>query len=333
MLKRVSGIMFILFLMGILALAFNIQLVRPGFVLDDPHGADSMWIGPSVIRLNNIEHSFGYRFNITLWLNLTVACKGWQFKLLYNKGYLNISGIGYTAGNKSKFFQNITTMPVSPYFGSCNDTHDYVLYGEPWIMGPARSPGYGSLAWVEFNVTAVPFEEEHNTTLDISTYHPYQTYALDEDNEKISLTTYDSLYTFTWLPPNLAILDVKPYKTIVSRGYILNMNVTVENQGYQIGLFNVTVYANSTEIETISAAVGSGNISIILFTWNTTDFAFGNYTIGAYVHPFLGETNTTDNYFVDGTVEVIYLPYDVNGDGYVGIDDIVAVAEHFGEEQ
>ena len=327
----VSGIIFAMLLMGMLILISNIQSVRYDFVLAEPHDANSMWIEPSAIQLNNIEHSIGYKFNITLWLNLTVACKGWQFKLLYNKNYLNISGIGYTGDNKSEFFQNITTMPVSPYFGSHNDTHDYVIYGEAWIMGPERSPGYGSLAWIQFNVTAVPSDgEEYNTILDISTHYPYQTFALDENDEKTPLTPHECLYTFTWIPPNVAILNVTSCKTIVGYGYVLSINVTVENQGYQIGLLNVTIYANSTEIQTVSATVGNGNTAIITLTWNTTNFTLGNYTISAYAHPFPEETNTTDNYFIDGNVEIIYLPYDVNGDGYVGIDDIVLVAEHFG---
>jgi hypothetical protein len=33
----------------------------------------------------------------------------------------------------------------------------------------------------------------------------------------------------------------------------------------------------------------------ITFTWNTTGFAKGNYTIWAYAWPVLGETDTNDN--------------------------------------
>ncbi len=43
------------------------------------------------------------------------------------------------------------------------------------------------------------------------------------------------------------------------------------------------------------------------------------------------EVDVADNTYVDGIITVIW-PYDVTDDGYVGIDDIVAVAEHFGQD-
>ena len=45
--------------------------------------------------------------------------------------------------------------------------------------------------------------------------------------------------------------------------------------------------------------------------------------------PIPGEADTADNTFTNGIVW-IRRPYDVTGDGYCGIDDIVNVAEHFG---
>jgi hypothetical protein len=62
---------------------------------------------------------------------------------------------------------------------------------------------------------------------------------------------------------------------------------------------------------------------------DTTDWTKGNYKISAVADTVLGEIDTTDNTRNDGTVRV-GIPGDVNGDGYVGIDDVFFVALHFG---
>lgn len=73
----------------------------------------------------------------------------------------------------------------------------------------------------------------------------------------------------------------------------------------------------------------TGNFTTIIFTWNATGFEMGNYTISTYAWSVSGEESADDNTYIDGTVEVTGIPWDVTGDGYVGIDDIIAVAEHF----
>jgi hypothetical protein len=323
---------FMLLLACLLFFSIPIQLGKFGLELD-PHEANALWIDPPDMALNNIENEIGDKFNMTLWLNLTTMCKGWQINLLYRKDILGVLRVGYTAGAKSEFFQNITTIPVSPVFRSYNDTHEALLYGEAWIMGPARGPGYGSLAWVEFNVTATPPpEEEFSTTIDISTHYPFKTFALDENDEKITLATYDCHYDFSWIPPNLAILDVVPERTLVSQGRDLNITVTIENLGFEVNLINITAYANDTVIQTKSIQISSGDNASVVFVWNTLASAIGKYTISAYVDPHPDEENIADNNFINGMVEVAILPYDINGDGYVGIDDIVMVADYFGTQ-
>jgi hypothetical protein len=130
---------------------------------------------------------------------------------------------------------------------------------------------------------------------------------------------------------DVSVLDLTSSKTLVGQGYTLNINVTLKNLGDYLETFNVTLYANTTIIQTKQIILSSGNSTTITFTWNTTDFAKGNYTISAYIEPVLGETHTENNILIDGVVWVNWL-YDNTGDGYCGIDDIVAVAEHFGTE-
>jgi len=131
---------------------------------------------------------------------------------------------------------------------------------------------------------------------------------------------------------NIAITDVTALKIIVGQGYTASINVTVVNQSGQTETFNVTVYVNTTAIETRQETLVRGTLKNLTFTWNTTDFAKGNYTIWAYAELVPGEIDMTDNICANGIIKV-GVPGDVNPfDGYVGVDDIFTIAWHFGTE-
>jgi len=136
-----------------------------------------------------------------------------------------------------------------------------------------------------------------------------------------------------WTPPptyDVAITSIARSKTVVGQGYSLNINVTAANQGDYPETFNVTVYANTTSIETKEVTLPIGNSTTITFIWNTTGFAKGNYTISAYAEPVPpGEADTEDNTFIDGDV-FVSIPGDVNGDKKVNILDCILIANHFG---
>jgi len=124
---------------------------------------------------------------------------------------------------------------------------------------------------------------------------------------------------------DVAVTNVTPSKTVVGQGYSMNVNVTVANQGDYTETFNVTLYANTTEIETREITLESGASTTLTFTWNTTGFAKGNYTIWTYATPVPGEADTADNTFTDGWVYV-GIPGDINADGIVDIFDAVLLA-------
>jgi parallel beta-helix repeat protein len=137
-----------------------------------------------------------------------------------------------------------------------------------------------------------------------------------------------------WTPPDIAVMNVTPSKTIIGQGFALSINVTVTNQGNKIEGFNITAYVNTTAIQTQYITLTSGT-STLTFTWNTTGFAKGNYTIWAYAWPVQGETYTSDNTLPDGWV-IVAMVGDVNGpegwpDGKVDMMyDIRTVAKLFG---
>jgi hypothetical protein len=169
------------------------------------HPANAMWIEPSQIELNVTLISPGYKFNVTIWANSSVQCGGWQFWLVYPKTYINATRAGYTADTKSEFFQNITTIPVTPSLKSHNTTHNRVEHGESWAgTGSYRSPGYGSLSWIEFNVTNLPTSSV-DVILDFYAYTGAvrRTYLINgETGEKVTLDVYPGLIKFVAPTPS-----------------------------------------------------------------------------------------------------------------------------------
>jgi hypothetical protein len=85
------------------------------------------------------------------------------------------------------------------------------------------------------------------------------------------------------------------------------------------------LHANETEIATKLVTVQVSGTATVDFTWNTSSFAKGNYTISAYATPVQNEVNIADNLFTDGVVRVV-IPGDVNGDGIVDVFDAVLLA-------
>jgi PKD repeat protein len=130
---------------------------------------------------------------------------------------------------------------------------------------------------------------------------------------------------------DIAVTDVKLAKTVVGQGFTCKINATVQNQGDYEETFNVTLYANTTAITTQTLTLTSGSSTTITFTWNTTGFAKGNYTITAYAWPVPGETDTDDNRFTDGVVTVT-IAGDLDGNLAVQLVDLVILAKAYGSK-
>jgi len=120
-------------------------------------------------------------------------------------------------------------------------------------------------------------------------------------------TVNGGAYVNGYVPlPDVAVLNVSPQVSQVVRGGVVAINVTVGNVGagaYED--FTVTLYGNSTVID---AKLVSGLLpqssTLLTFTWDTTGFPLGTYTIGAEASAVQGETDIGNNVVVDGTVLV-----------------------------
>ena len=134
---------------------------------------------------------------------------------------------------------------------------------------------------------------------------------------------------------DVAITNVEPSKTSVGKGYIMTVNVTVENQGDYTETFNVTAYADSLPIGMQTLTLTSKSSTQTTFNWNTSGFAQHSYTIKATAETVEDETDTADNTLSDGTVGV-GVPCDVTGpaagvpDGICNMRDIGYFCDKFG---
>lgn len=321
-----------LFVIVLTSFLLNMFVVLARFP-SEPHNADAMWIEPSTATMP-ASCGIGYRFNVTVYVNLTFVSGAWEFKMLYERNRLNCTGCWYTAGTKSQFFENISSVGVSPSYGAYDATRDRVQFGESWTgLGPMRSPGYGSLARVEFEVVAEPSENQTLTSwIDISTCaqgpNP-RTRVIDELGNTVVISAYDAEYVFAWtrfdafLFPTCPPPYVPSNQTRIRESVLVKVNVTgfvveqvvlkFRKQGEQ--WFNVSMLFNGTE--------GFWTQTIPAQTENCTVEFF------AEAYDELGASTVSSVY----SFRVKALPLgDLNGDNYVGIDDIYTAAQHFAQE-
>ena len=147
-------------------------------------------------------------------------------------------------------------------------------------------------------------------------------YVLDQNN-------VDHYPLIAPLTHDVGITGVSESKNVVGRGYNASINVSMFNYGTSTETFNATIYANQTIIgQTYNIELTSRNSTIFSPTWNTTGFAYGNYTISAYAWPVPGETNTANNNFT-GSAVTVTIPGDINGDFAVGLVDLGMLAKAY----
>jgi hypothetical protein len=158
--------------------------------------------------------------------------------------------------------------------------------------------------------------------------------------EALQYYSFDMLWisgfiNFTTDIHDLAATNVSTSKTgclpkeIIGEGKILQINVTVENQGNVLEASDVTVYANNTVIGAQPVNLNPAEVKILAFSWNTTGFAKGNYWINATIAVVPFETDTADNVSVYGWTYLTMVG-DIDGDRDVDIFDIVKMAGVYG---
>jgi hypothetical protein len=116
-------------------------------------------------------------------------------------------------------------------------------------------------------------------------------------------------------------------KTVVGQGFSMSINATVTNLPILAETFNVTAWINTTNIGVQSVTLASKASAIITFTWNTTSYAKGNYTMSVVADVAPNETYT----LIEGWVTVT-IPGDIEGNFKVQLADLVSLAQAYGSQ-
>jgi hypothetical protein len=288
----------------------------------------------------------GQDFTIDIDIDYVENLYGYEVWMNFDNNKLNASAIDYDG-----FLNEITTI----WHQEVNNTGGYVALAMTSLRpAPAKTGGSPPpLATVHFKATG----------LGTSTLHLNKTLLADNQAIAIPHTTADGVVICSaGTGHDIAITNVIPRRTIAGKGYGCNITVATENHGAYAETYNITLYANETEVTTKNVTVPIAGVATVDFTWNTSNYTFGGYTMWAYAWPVLGETNTLDNNFTDGQVLVLWpgdiqLPYrkinmldiayiakrfsllpsdplwdpnaDINNDGKVDMKDVALVAKYF----
>jgi len=275
-------------------------LLTPAFQIS-PKAIATLYVDPPTTVT-----SVGSTFSVNITISDVIDLAGWEFRLYYLSS--NLNGTNVEEGPLLK-------EGGSTYFAAINFTDDYnSTHGLAWVtcalLKGSGVNGDGTLA-------IVTFEAKQLGISDLSL-----TDTLLSDSEPIPHIALNGIVYI--LPHDVAITNVIPSKIIVGQGLTAKIDVSILNKGNFTETFNVTVYANTTAIQTETLTLTSGSSTTLTFTWNTTGFAKGNYAISAYAEPVSGETDTADNTCTDGAVTVT-VSGDVDGDFDVDILDVVKI--------
>jgi len=108
---------------------------------------------------------------------------------------------------------------------------------------------------------------------------------------------------------DIAVLSATPSSNTVYIGEILEINVTVKNEGNSVESFNVLVYYDSNVVGAIFVDSLMPNCTeTLVFHWDTNGVTSGNYTLSAQAEHVTDEEDTDDNSLEDGVVEVKHAP-------------------------
>jgi len=121
---------------------------------------------------------------------------------------------------------------------------------------------------------------------------------------------------------DVAIISVEhsPDTSYAYQGLNLSIEVVPQNEGMEDEDVDVNCYANSTLIGSKTIHLAAGQLMPINFIWNTLKTAPGTYTIKVKASVVHGETETADNMFSNGVIQVRILG-DADFSGLVDFDD------------
>jgi len=256
-------------------------------------GIDDYVAVPSSPSLNNISDAV----TIAAWVKLEqVQAGGWELIEAGGYSYIAYAYVSDPAG--VRFNLGICTAPGvgdnlgQEFWNQYGATLPYLPYDQwYYVVWMYDSSGYAAI-YVNENMYA-------NTTLMSGKICNFGWGLTVNDDSKLHKGILDELRIYN------RTLNQQEIKAVA------DSNATYE--------FIQTQTVNLTREDSVT----------LTFTWNTTGFAYGNYTLSAYAWPVPGETDLLDNNFTGGIV-LVTIPGDFDGDVWVRPMDLNALLIAYG---
>jgi hypothetical protein len=176
-----------------------------------------------------------------------------------------------------------------------------------WIKVDYYSPAIPITTYTPVTLVTLTFMVDNvgSSVLDL-----YDTSITDPDGQPILHEATDG-YVQTIIH-DVAITNVTSSHTWAYIGWIVNITVTAKNLGNASETFDVTAYYDGNIIGTITVTdLPPNEEAELTFVWNTTDVEEGIYLLSAEASPVPYELNIADNYYEDGTIEILRIIRDV----------------------
>jgi hypothetical protein len=235
----------------------------------------------------------GATFTVDVVVDDVENMYGYEFKLAYNTEMLTCIGIY-----------------IHPIFNETHFTTSLQMddsAGLIWIKVDYYSPAIPITTYTPVTLVTLTFMVDNvgSSVLDL-----YDTSITDPDGQPILHEATDG-YVQTIIH-DVAITNVTSSHTWAYIGWIVNITVTAKNLGNASETFDVTAYYDGNIIGTITVTdLPPNEEAELTFVWNTTDVEEGIYLLSAEASPVPYELNIADNYYEDGTIEILRIIRDV----------------------
>jgi len=258
----------------------------------------------------------GQEFDINILIkNLLIEWQlvGIDFRLSYNNTLLEV--VSVTEGPFLPSFPNTPTPPYTFFTYTVepvppNPPPPNIHVGE--YLLPNATGQWNNFPHGDGVVTTIRFRILHQgffPEVDTSPLNLYSITLIDSNSASIPydpplngiVKIYGRYYR------DIAITNVTASSTTVPRGEVINITVTVENQGDLTENFTLFITCGQTRNLTLAPKTSI----ITVFYLNTSKMTEGNYTLWALVPPCFGDDDPYDNIYIDGILEVISIIHDI----------------------
>jgi hypothetical protein len=262
---------------------------------------------PSVVDGTYIAGS-----NVTVTFAVTDVADlvAYEVKIHYNNTVLNVINATRPIGSilEPRISPNNWFTPKWELKNDFNATHGRIWLSLTLLSPETARSGSGPLARITFQVlstgeTAITLEE---------------TKLVDKSANAITHEIQNSYFNNDAPPAppppihDVAVLDVMPASSHTYIGDILEVTVAVLNKGNANESLNVILYCNNSFVAIEQTKdLRAGAEYALIFHWNTSNIAEGNYTLKALAVLIPYEANTEDNTNSSNGIQMVPKPASV----------------------